>query len=105
LPRQSAELDLLVGEDLQHAVADQVLTGNFCIAGAGRGHVTAVMFAGQAGIVEVNAQRLLVIAMQGPAAFAGRIAGTADARQPLSSFRFTHGDPFTGDSPVVQPFS
>jgi hypothetical protein len=40
-----------------------------------------------------------------PAAFAGGIAGAADTWQTLSSLGFTHGDPFTGDSPVVPPDS
>jgi hypothetical protein len=103
LPRQSTEFDPLFGKYLQDTMADQVLAGDLGVAGARRGHVAPVVLTGQACVVQVDDDRLLVVTVRGPAALAGWIAGTADAWQTLSPLGFTHGDPFTVDSPVVQP--
>ena len=84
---------------------DQMLSRDLGVAGARRGHVTFAVLAGLACVVQVHDHWLFVVAMGPPAAFAGRIAGAADTWQTLSSLGFTHGDPFTGDSPVVPPDS
>jgi hypothetical protein len=60
------------------------------------------MSASETRIVQVDDHRLFVIAARSPAALAGRMAGAADTREQFSSLGFTHGDPFTGDSPALQ---
>jgi hypothetical protein len=89
-PGRAADFHLLLGQNLQDAMADEVLAGDLGVAGAGRRHVAAVMLAGQAGIVQVHHHGLLMIAVRRPAAVPGRLAGAADTRQAFPSLGFTH---------------
>ena len=89
-PGRAADFHLLLGQNLQDAMADEVLAGDLGVAGAGRRHVAAVMFAGQAGIVQVHHHGLLMIAVRRPAALPGRLVGVADTWQAFPSLGFTH---------------